>query len=151
MGGTISAISENQGLEKGFSDLSNYLEKTYAGYSGLIFSKISMKDSTQITEDDMISLWQEIEQSKSDQIIVTHGTITMERTARFIKQKLHTYVGNKKKAIYFVGSEFAIDAYPTDAILNIGFALGKVEKLKGGIYVHLKGQTVLIERELNHI
>jgi len=143
MGGTISSIAANENSEQGFSDIPNYLEKVYKEYPNLCFFNICMKDSRQITDEDRELLVKEIANDYSDQIIVTHGTITMTKTAQFIKK--HWPDKRTKKVVCFVGAEFALDVYPTDALLNLGIALEKVEGLKPGVYCYLDGQTVEIK------
>ncbi len=144
MGGNISSTMKNEGKESGFEDIPNYLEKT-SKKPGLVFSKISMKDSRELKDDERKLLLQEIKGSGAEHIVVTHGTITMRETAEFIKKKLLRDSRNKSKVIYFVGSEYYMDDNMTDALFNLGFILGKVESMESGIYLYLNGATSCIQ------
>lgn len=86
-GGTIDSIwnaqkdtatpSEHSSLPEYFKQLKLYKE--------IIFTEVCMKDSREITAEDVKLIYTAVENSSSNKIIITHGTYTMPDTARYIK------------------------------------------------------------------
>src|SRR3989338_4660134 len=52
------------------------------------FTEVCMKDSRELTHEDLDTLLKTIQKSPHTRIIVTHGTYTIGDTARFIKANL---------------------------------------------------------------
>ena len=55
---------------------------------GLSFDVVCMKDSRQLTQEDLKNITKAIQKSKEKKIIVTHGTYTMTDTAKYLKANL---------------------------------------------------------------
>jgi len=70
---------------------------------------------------------------KHQHIIVTHGTDTMIQTA----QKLQTM---PNKVVVFTGSLEPAIFKSSDAIFNIGCAVGAVQSLPPGVYITMNGR-----------
>ncbi|MEE9310678.1 MAG: asparaginase domain-containing protein [Cocleimonas sp.] len=92
-------------------------------------------DSLQMTEQDRKIILEACVKSEQDQILITHGTDTMVETA--------TVLGNKKlnKTIVLVGAMIPFVFKHSDAVFNMGFALGAVQCLPQGVYVAMNGKV----------
>lgn len=98
-----------------------------------IIDNVLNKDSRFITDDDRELLIDKIKTSSSEKIIVTHGTFTMEDTAKYMGKL------NLKKTIVLVGSFILGSSYGTDAPFNLGYAICSVQFLKPDVYVAMNG------------
>ena len=98
-----------------------------------IIDNVLDKDSRFITDDDRELLIDKIKTSSSEKIIVTHGTFTMEDTAKYIGNL------NLTKTIVLVGSFILGSSYGTDAPFNLGYAICSVQFLKPDVYVAMNG------------
>ncbi len=98
-----------------------------------IIDNVLDKDSRFITDDDRELLIDKIKTSSSEKIIVTHGTFTMEDTAKYIGKL------NLTKTIVLVGSFILGSSYGTDAPFNLGYAICSVQFLKPDVYVAMNG------------
>ena len=106
-------------------------------YDEISFVEICMKDSRSLTTDDRKKVVAAIDNAKEKKIIITHGTYTMPDTARYIK------ANSKRKDIIIIltGSMIPLEGFtPSDAPFNIGYALGRLNDLKGGVYVGMNGK-----------
>ncbi len=140
MGGTIDSTwsgIQDTAVVNQQSEIPEYF-KHLVIYPEFIFTEICMKDSRQLTEEDVTNALSAIEKSAAKRIIVTHGTYTMPDTAKFIEANLT----RKDQTIVFTGSMIPLSGfYPTDAPFNLGFALAKVQDLDSGIYICMNGET----------
>jgi L-asparaginase len=91
------------------------------------------KDSLDLTAEDRRLLRQRIEADACPRIIVTHGTDTMIETARILS-------GIPGKTIVLTGSMQPARFRHTDALFNIGSAVGAVQSLPPGVYIAMNGQ-----------
>ena len=106
-------------------------------YDKISFVEICMKDSRSLTTDDRKKVVAAIDNAKEKKIIITHGTYTMSDTARYIK------ANSKRKDIIIIltGSMIPLEGFtPSDAPFNIGYALGRLNDLKAGVYVGMNGK-----------
>ncbi|MBU2100910.1 asparaginase [Candidatus Micrarchaeota archaeon] len=87
MGGTIDSFYDptvdTTALLKN-SVIPQYI-KSLKLYEESKFTQVCMKDSRQLTPNDLKKALKTIEKSQSKRIIITHGTYTMSDTARYIK------------------------------------------------------------------
>ena len=110
---------------------------------GLEFKEVCMKDSRALVLEDRIAILQAIEQSHTNKILITHGTHTLPDTIEFLNKHLK----DKSKTIVFTGSSTPLkDFKSSDAALNLGYALAKVEDLPAGLYFCANKQTTPAER-----
>jgi len=92
---------------------------------------VTMLDSREFTDATRESIFDAIRSSKSDNIIVTHGTDTMAQTGQFLKSK-----GIKGKRVILVGAFYPLQGFvPTDAPFNLGFAIGSLGAVKDGVHI----------------
>lgn len=132
-GGTIDkiyfdALSEYQ---VGESNTSILLREMNVGFKYRVKS-LFRKDSLDLNEEDRALIRKEVEKSKKDKILITHGTDTMIETAKTLKKI-------KGKTIVLTGSLKPSLFKDSDAIFNIGFALGCLLNLKKGVYIAMNG------------
>lgn len=100
---------------------------------------IFRKDSLDITEADRRLIRTKIEQEPCEFIIITHGTDTMVETAKFL-------IGIPNKTIVFTGALEPARSRYTDAIFNIGCAIGAVQTLSHGVYIAMNGRVFSADR-----
>lgn len=91
------------------------------------------KDSLEITDEDRKLLADKIVLSKSNQIVITHGTDTLIETGLFLQKHF------RDKIIVLTGAMRPAKFRETDAYLNIGAAIGTVQSLSTGIYIVMHG------------
>jgi len=91
------------------------------------------KDSLHITEEDRDLIKRTIEAQPHRHILVTHGTDTMVETARV----LQAIAG---KVIVLTGALNPARFQGSDAVFNIGCAVGALQTLPDGVYVAMNGR-----------
>ncbi len=122
------AVSDHSTLPAYFDELGKNLKFPYE----FLFNEICMKDSRAINEEDRKKIVKAIETSKSDKILITHGTYTMPETARYVKKHLK----RKGQTIVVTGSMVPIKGFDfSDGPFNLGFSIGMIGNLKPGVYV----------------
>lgn len=96
--------------------------------------EICRKDSLELTDDDREAMKQAIEASSHRHVLITHGTDTMVRSAQHIGDQAG-------KTVVFTGAMQPAAFTNTDAIFNIGCALGALNVAAPGAYVAMSGQV----------
>jgi L-asparaginase len=86
-----------------------------------------------MTDADRQFIRQQIEVDPNPRIVVTHGTDTVIQTARALD-------GIPGKTIVLTGSMQPARFRNTDAVFNIGAAMGAVQALPPGVYVVMNGR-----------
>ncbi len=110
----------------------NHLSKIGKIYVKFKFTQVVMKDSRDLTRDDIKKIYNAVAKSPYKKIIITHGTYTMPDTARFIKNKL----GKTDKTVILTGSLIPIQGFQrSDAPFNLGYSIAQLEYLKPGVYL----------------
>lgn len=94
---------------------------------------ILQKDSLDMTDDDRQLIRRRVEADPCSLLVITHGTDTMLQTAQ-------TLGGIAAKTIVLTGSMQPARFRVTDAVFNIGCAIGAVQSLDPGVYVAMNGQ-----------
>lgn len=92
------------------------------------------KDSLEMTQADRAQIRQACEAASETQILVTHGTDTMSETAEYL-------VGITGKTIVLTGALAPARFRVTDAIFNLGLALGAVQSKPAGVYLAMNGRV----------
>ena len=104
---------------------------------GVSFTNVCMKDSRDLTSKDRNKVLSAVRKSPYNKIVITHGTYTMPDTARFLKAAL----GKFNKTVILTGSMIPIKGFaPSDGPFNLGFAFGKINDLKPGVWVAMNGK-----------
>jgi L-asparaginase len=91
------------------------------------------KDSLDLTDDDRLQIRDAVEASPERQIIVTHGTDTMIETAGVL-------TGIPDRCIVLTGALQPAGFRNSDAIFNVGVAVGAVQSLPDGVYIAMNGR-----------
>ena len=98
---------------------------------GLIF-----KDSLDINKEDRNTLKDFINNSKYSQIIIVHGTDTMDITAKYLSKN------TKNKTIVITGSMIPFSIDPIESTSNLMLAIGFLQnKVKNDIFIAMHGQV----------
>ena len=92
------------------------------------------KDSLHISDADRDLVRRTIEAQSHRQILVTHGTDTMVETA----QVLQSIPG---KVIVLTGALNPARFQGSDAVFNIGCAVGALQTLPDGVYIAMNGRV----------
>ena len=95
--------------------------------------EICRKDSLELIDQDRENLKAAIEASDADYVLITHGTDTMVDSANFI--------GDHNKVIIFTGAMQPAAFSNTDAVFNIGTAIGAFSVAQPGRYIAMSGQV----------
>lgn len=94
---------------------------------------ILKKDSLDMTDADRELILSHVSNDPAKHIIITHGTDTMVLTAKVLKQV-------SGKVIVLTGSMEPARFKGSDAVFNIGCAVGAVQALQPGVYIALNGR-----------
>ena len=96
---------------------------------------VMMVDSLEMTESDRKIIEEICCKSEEEQIVITHGTDTMEETARVLGA-----VG-LPKTIVLTGAMIPYAFGSSDGLFNLGSALSFVQVLPHGVYVAMNGMV----------
>ena len=132
-GGTIDKIY--------FDDMSDYqigepligqiLEHLQVGFEFEIRA-LMRKDSLHITAEDRLTIHAEIEASDANRVLITHGTDSMVETALLLADI-------PGKTMVLTGALNPARFRDTDALFNIGCAVGAVQTLPPGAWIAMSG------------
>jgi L-asparaginase len=92
------------------------------------------KDSLELSDADRRLIRERVAACEADRILITHGTDTMAETAKML-------AGIPSKTIVLTGSMQPARFRNTDAVFNVGFALGVVQVLPPGVYLAINGRV----------
>ncbi len=91
------------------------------------------KDSLELNDEDRALIRKSCEDSEQDRILITHGTDTMCETADDL-------MNIKGKVIVITGALSPARFRITDAVFNLGLALGAVQSREAGVYIAMSGE-----------
>jgi len=91
------------------------------------------KDSLDLSDSDRELIYHAAKTTQAKKIVITHGTDTMVRTAK----KLSTIEG---KTIVLTGAMLPDTFKQSDAMFNVGLAVGAIETLSPGVYIAMSGR-----------
>ncbi len=97
---------------------------------------LMMIDSLEMTDTDRDIIWYNCQKSKSDKIIITHGTDTMVKTAAYLINKK---LDNKTVVLTGAMVPYAFGT-SSDGFFNLGSALAFVQILPPCVYVVMNGR-----------
>lgn len=98
-----------------------------------VVESVLQKDSLQMSDEDRALIRARVEAAPERMILITHGTDTMTDTAA----KLADIAD---KVIVFTGSMQPARFRDSDAVFNLGCAIGAVQVLAPGVYIAMNGQ-----------
>lgn len=94
---------------------------------------LMMVDSLEMTDADRDLIVEQCLATPSSRIVITHGTDTMELTARTLAAKVN------EKTIVLTGAMIPYKFGSSDGLFNLGSALAFVQTLPPGVYVAMNG------------
>ena len=108
---------------------------------------VLQKDSLAMTDADRALIRERVAAAPERLILITHGTDTMTETAARLE-------GLADKVIVFTGSMVPARFRSSDALFNLGCAVGALQVLPDGVYIAMNGlispaHTVRKNRELS--
>ncbi|MDP1783882.1 MAG: asparaginase domain-containing protein [Sulfuricurvum sp.] len=123
LSGELEVPKDNQAVDSIVSVFTDPLR-----VEGLLY-----KDSLEMTSADRKCLAQFIIKSEEEQIVIVHGTDTMDQSARYLAKL------NLDKVIVLTGAmvPFAID--PIEAVANLAMAIGYGHNVSKGVYIVMQG------------
>ena len=97
---------------------------------------IISKDSLEMNDDDRELIVKTIKNCKNQNIIIVHGTDTMDLTAKYLDEKVND------KTIVLTGAMLPISINKVEATLNFSQALGFLNaNIENGIYISMHGSV----------
>ena len=93
-----------------------------------------LKDSRFISISDLEKIADACRSCKEKRIMITHGSITMASTAKYIAKK------KLGKTIVISGAITPVATLSSDSKFNIGFAFAAAQSLPQGVYVAMNGR-----------
>jgi L-asparaginase len=98
---------------------------------------LMMIDSLEMQDADRDIILNYCRRCDDQQIVITHGTDTMEVTARLLGES------NLNKTIVLTGAMIPFKFGSSDGLFNMGSALAFVQTLPPGVYVAMQGRYFL--------
>lgn len=97
---------------------------------------LMMVDSLEMNDDDRNIIIHNCKRTKTDKVIITHGTDTIVETAEVIA---NGYIENKTIVLTGAMVPYAFGT-SSDGFFNLGSALAFVQTLPPGVYVSMNGR-----------
>ncbi len=98
---------------------------------------LMLVDSLEMTDVDRQIIVEQCRKCKEDQIVITHGTDTMEETASVLGKSI------TDKTVVLTGAMVPYKFGSSDGLFNLGSALAFAETLPHGIYVAMNGRCFM--------
>ena len=95
---------------------------------------LMMVDSLEMTEADRSIIVENCLRATEERILVTHGTDTMEITARALGEKVNG------KTIVLTGAMIPYKFGSSDGLFNLGSAMAFAQTLPHGVYIAMNGR-----------
>ncbi|PZQ18245.1 MAG: asparaginase [Rhodanobacter denitrificans] len=133
-GGTIDKIyfDDKSTFQIGEPQIGQILTSLGVGFTFDVQS-LMRKDSLHMDAADRAAIRQAIEVQPHRHVLVTHGTDTMVDTARALS-------GLAGKVVVLTGALNPALFNQSDAVFNVGCAVGAVQTLPDGIYIAMNGR-----------
>ncbi len=97
-----------------------------------VVESVLQKDSLAMTDADRALIRTRVEAAPEKLLLLTHGTDTMAQTAEHL-------AGIPGKVIVLTGSMQPARFRNSDAVFNLGCAIGAVQSLPPGVYIAMNG------------
>lgn len=91
-------------------------------------------DSLEMTDADRKKIVDQCRRAGENRIVITHGTDTMEETARALGRSI------QDKTIVLTGAMIPYKFGSSDGLFNLGSALAFVQALPPGVYIAMNGR-----------
>jgi L-asparaginase len=99
-----------------------------------VIKSLMMIDSLYMTNKERIKILQDCKDAKETNIVITHGTDTMEETAKILGEKI------KNKTLVITGAMVPYKFGSSDGMFNLGSAISFAQVLPHGVYVAMNGK-----------
>ena len=99
-----------------------------------VIKSLMMIDSLYMTNKDRMKILQDCKDAKEKNIVITHGTDTMEETAKVLGGKI------KDKTIIITGAMVPYKFGSSDGMFNLGSAISFAQVLPHGVYIAMNGK-----------
>jgi L-asparaginase len=96
---------------------------------------LMMVDSLEMTDADRSLIVDQCSRTKEEKIVITHGTDTMDVTARALGSAI------TGKTIVLTGAMVPYKFGSSDGLFNLGSALAFVQVLPHGVYIAMNGRV----------
>ena len=96
---------------------------------------LMMVDSLDMDDDDRQVILSQCRKCPSKRIVITHGTDTMEVTARLLGQEI------TDKVIVLTGAMIPYAFGSSDGLFNLGSSLAFAQSLPNGVYIAMNGRV----------
>jgi L-asparaginase len=97
-------------------------------------TSLMMIDSLEMTDEHRNAIIKESRNAGEDRVLITHGTDTMEVTARALGE------AKLSKTIVLTGAMVPYKFGSSDGLFNLGSALAFVQTLPHGVYIAMNGR-----------
>ena len=133
-GGTIDKIyfDDKSQFQIGDPQIGEILEALGVAFTFEVVP-VMRKDSLHMDDNDRAQIRAAIERQPHRHVLVTHGTDTMVETARALG-------GVTGKVIVLTGALNPALFKGSDAVFNVGCAVGAVQSLPDGVYIAMNGR-----------
>lgn len=133
-GGTIDKVyfDDKSSFQVGAPQISEILEGVGVAFRFTVVP-LMRKDSLHLTDADRALIRETAERQAARHLLITHGTDTMVQTARVL-EAVHG------KVIVLTGALNPARFQNSDAVFNIGLAVGAVQTLAAGVYIAMNGR-----------
>ena len=133
-GGTIDKIyfDAKSEYEIGFPQIAEVLKGANVTFDFDI-EQVLAKDSLEMTDDDRRLIRERVLATSCEKVVITHGTDSMVDTARVL-------LDVPGKTIVLTGAMQPARFRDSDAVFNIGVAVGAVGSLPHGVYLAMNGR-----------
>lgn len=134
-GGTIDKIYFDAKSDYQIGDpvIGELLQRMQVGFDFSVMA-LMRKDSLELTDEDRRMIRSSVESTSANHVLITHGTDTMTDTAACLQ-------GIEGKCIVLTGALQPAAFQQTDAIFNIGCALGALQSCEAGVYIAMNGRV----------
>ena len=95
---------------------------------------LMMVDSLEMTDQDRQIIMDYCLKAKEDKVVITHGTDTMDVTAKVLATVI------KNKTVVLTGAMIPYKFGSSDGLFNLGSALAFVQTLPHGVYIAMNGK-----------
>ncbi len=102
---------------------------------GVTWQALPAQDSLEMEIADRQRILLACEQAPERQLVIVHGTDTMQQTAAVLAK------ADLNKSIVLTGAMVPAQIQGSDAVFNLGFAVGVVQILPCGVYLAMQAQV----------
>lgn len=134
-GGTIDKIyfDDKSDYQIGEPQISQILHAMHVAFDFEV-SALMRKDSLHLDDNDRKLIRDVVAASAASHVLITHGTDSMIETAAVLK-------GIENKTIVLTGALNPARFRDSDAVFNIGCAVGAAQSLPPGTYIVMNGKV----------